>query len=201
LEPRTLTARDGSQIVVRQIGPEDRALLDAAFQRLSPESRHQRFFGPMQSLTEAHLDYLTDVDHHDHEALVALDERGEHLIGVTRYVRIAATVAEAAITVADDWQGRGVGTTLVEVLVQRALEEGIQVFSGSVLADNPAPLRLIEQAGDVTIKNAGAVTEVEVTLQPPGPVRRSPVRALLQAIATGALKPARDWWRWSPRSG
>ena len=62
--------RDGSRVVIRPIEPDDREALAAAFERLSPESRYRRFFAPVSRLSERDLDYLTCVDHHDHEALV-----------------------------------------------------------------------------------------------------------------------------------
>jgi len=73
LEPRTVTLADGSRVLIRPIAPEDRDELVAGFERLSAESRYRRFFGPMVRLSERDLDRLTQVDHHDHEALVAID--------------------------------------------------------------------------------------------------------------------------------
>ena len=67
--------RDGKSVSLRPIEPGDRERLRRAFDRLGPESRYRRFFSPVDHLTESQLDYLTQVDHHDHEALVALHRR------------------------------------------------------------------------------------------------------------------------------
>src|SRR4051794_23445633 len=140
---RSVTVRDGSNIRIRPIEPEDRGRLATAFDELSDQSRYQRFLSPMRRLSAAQLDYLSDVDHRDHEALVALDHNAARLVGVARYVRTDTTVAEPAVAVVDDWQRRGVGTALLERLVDRAIEEGVTTFAGHVLAENPAPLRLL----------------------------------------------------------
>jgi hypothetical protein len=71
---------------IRQGHSSDKELLLRGFERLSDESRYQRFLAPLPKLSEAMLQGLIDVDHHDHEAIVALDESGEG-IGVARYVR------------------------------------------------------------------------------------------------------------------
>ena len=77
-------------------------------------SRYRRFFSPVNHLTESQLDYLTLVDHHDHEAIVALAS-GE-IRGVARYVRPEpdSPRAEVAVVVEDSWQGRGLGTELLD---------------------------------------------------------------------------------------
>src|SRR5215218_4614883 len=122
------TLRDGSRIALRPIEPPDRELIAGGFEPVSPESRYRRFFGPKPVLSERDLDYLTRVDHHDHEALVASDAGTGRGIGVARYVRVAPEVAEPAVVVADDWQGRGVAGLLLDRLAERAREEGIQRF-------------------------------------------------------------------------
>jgi GNAT superfamily N-acetyltransferase len=85
----------------------------------------------MPKLTEGMVRYLTEIDHHDHEAIIALDEQTGEGIGVARYVRDQERpeVAEVAVTVIDDWQGRGLGTLLLEVISARAREEGITTFT------------------------------------------------------------------------
>src|SRR5436309_1309354 len=120
--------REGSQITIRPIGPDDRQDLADGFARLSPETRYRRFFGPVARLRERDLDYLTQIDHHHHEALVAVDDATGDGVGVARYVRIADGVAEPAVVVVDDWQGRGVGGALLSALVDRAREEGVTRF-------------------------------------------------------------------------
>src|SRR3954470_1476559 len=99
--PRITDLADGSRIVMRPIEPGDRPLLVDGLARLSERSRRQRFLGPRDTFTSGELDYLVDVDHHDHEALVALDLSTGALVGVARYVRLEARRAELALTVAD----------------------------------------------------------------------------------------------------
>jgi len=80
--------RDGFEILLRPISPTDKALLNAGFERLSPESRYRRFFSQIRHLTDAQLAYFTDIDHDDHEALLALAPTGE-AVGVARWIRLA----------------------------------------------------------------------------------------------------------------
>jgi RimJ/RimL family protein N-acetyltransferase len=116
-----LTLRDGASVLIRPIRPEDREALERAFTRLSERSRYTRFLAPMEHLSPTMLTYLTEVDHSDHEALIAFDRRSGEAVGVARYVRTEGNVAEAAVTVVDDWQGRGLGTGLTSLLAERAL--------------------------------------------------------------------------------
>src|SRR5271166_6358197 len=129
--------RDNSHLTVRPIRPQDAEALRAGFERLSEESRYRRFLSPMSHLSEPTLRYLTEVDHRDHEALVAVGADGT-LVGVARSVRSRddPQVAEAAVTVADDWQGRGMGTALLGILADRARSEGISRFTALMLAEN-----------------------------------------------------------------
>jgi RimJ/RimL family protein N-acetyltransferase len=163
--------RDGQEILIRPIEPSDRDELADGIRRLSPESRYRRFFTPTSELSSAQLTYLTDVDHSDHEALVALDPATGHGIGVARYVRLRddPEVAEVAVAVADVWHNRGVGTALLERLTQRAREEGVRRFRAEVLAENRPMLELIDDIGEATVtqRDHGAV-EVEVQLPPEG---------------------------------
>ena len=89
-----------------------------AFERLSEESRYRRFFTTKNELSAAELDYLVDVDHEDHEAIIAIDPSSGEVLGVARYIRSKddAEVAEVAVTVADDWQRRGLGRALLRPL-------------------------------------------------------------------------------------
>jgi hypothetical protein len=113
--PRSVSAgkrvvlRDGSQVLIRQVQSADAPLLADGFARLSATSRWMRFLTPKKELSPAELHYLTDVDHHDHEALGALDHGDERGVGIARYIRHAEDphAADIAVTIVDDWQGRG----------------------------------------------------------------------------------------------
>ncbi|HWD64583.1 MAG TPA: GNAT family N-acetyltransferase [Solirubrobacteraceae bacterium] len=178
--------RDGSRVRVRAIRPDDRQPLAEAFQRLSPESRYRRFFTPMNQLSEGTLTYLTDVDHHDHEALVAFSEDGG-LVGVARYVRIDpdSPVAEAAITVSDDWQGRGLARGLLHRLAARAREAGVAQFSALVKVENPAAARVLRELGPSELSRLGDEYRLLIDLPERG-VGTKLTRAL-RAAAAGTL--------------
>ena len=161
-----LTLRDGADVVVRPIAPTDRDALLAGFERLSEESRYRRFLGPMETLGPSMLAYLTEVDHHDHEALIALDPPSGDLVGVARFVRTAPGTAEAAVTVADGWQGRGLGTGLTAMLAERAMEEGIDRVVAVLLAQNRDMIDLLASVGSVEVTGReGGTIEVEVPLE------------------------------------
>ena len=140
------------------------------------------------ALSDAELTYLTEVDHHDHEALLAFDADSGLGIGVARFVRNHedAGLAEAAVTVTDDAQGRGLGTALLSRLADRAREEGVDRFSALVLADNRDMLDLLERAGEVRRRDVEAgVVEIEIALEPPGAGVR--LQQLLREAAEGLI--------------
>ena len=197
-----LTLRDGSRIEIRPLEPDDRDALAEGFERLSPESRYRRFFGPMAQLRKRDLDYLTRVDHHDHEALVAVDAESGEGVGVARYVRTAPGVAEPAIVVADDWQGRGVGRRLLDALADRAREEGITRFDAPVLASNADAIRALARLGETTRESQGREVLLHIELAPE-PSARAGWRDLLAAFAAGTLEPARTVLEllWPRRTG
>lgn len=185
----TLQLDDGARVHVRPITPDDRDAVAAGFERLSPESRYRRFFSAVPALTARELDYLTQVDHHDHEALVALDEQGEG-IAVARFVRVGEDVAEPAIVVADDWQRRGLARMLLDALVKRAREEGVRSFRAPVLATNEPAIKVLASLGDTTRTSLGREVELTVAL-PEDEGAGRPLLELLRAIASGAVRPAR----------
>ncbi len=164
--PIVVALRDGSRVTVRPISPQDAEPLRAGFERLSEESRYRRFLSPLNELSGPVLRYFTEVDHHDHEALIAMAADGT-LVGVARSVRSQSDpqVAEVALTVADDWQGRGLGTALLGLLADRARAEGIRRFTALLLATNSAMLDLFEDLGPIRIMERGSgTTELEITL-------------------------------------
>jgi hypothetical protein len=106
---RSVKLRDGSRVRLRPIAPDDKPLVAGAFDRLSEGARYRRFFHDVSELTPTMLAYLTEVDHIDHEATIAIDPSSGHALGVARYVRLREDPeeAEVAFAVVDDWHGRG----------------------------------------------------------------------------------------------
>lgn len=141
--------RDGAQLVVRPIRPTDAALLTEGFDRLSADSRWFRFLGAKKELSAAELRYLSDVDHVDHEALIAIDAADGRAVGVARYLRLAddPRTADVAVVVVDSWHRRGVATALFTRLNDRARKAGIQRYAVTVSADNVASLGLLRRFG------------------------------------------------------
>jgi len=176
---------------LRPIAPEDKALLASSFARLSERSRYRRFLTTKNVLSEAELDYLVDVDHNDHEAIVAIDPVTGEGLGVARYIRSRddAELAEVAVTVADDWQGRGLGRALLDRLTYRARREGVRRFSALVQGENRASIRLLEGLGDA--QRHWDTGEVELIIELP-PQRGMGARLgnALRAAAAGSLVPA-----------
>jgi GNAT superfamily N-acetyltransferase len=167
LEGERVTLADGAELVIRPLVPADAADLVRGLQHLSPLTRYRRFLGPHPDFTAKELRYLTDVDHVDHEALAARRPESDEAVGVARYVRVAGTArAEIALTVDDEWQGRGVGSVLLDRLAARAREEGITRFTGLMFADNEPMLALFRRVGEPVVAPFGPGTvEVAVDLE------------------------------------
>lgn len=163
---RRTELRDGTRVLLRQIRPSDRERLAEGMHRLSPASRYLRFHAAIDELTPEQLDYLSQVDHADHEAIVALDvDRREHPgIGVARYIRepYEPHVAEAAITVADEYHGQGAGTLLLGALAARARTNGITVFRNYVLDGNDAMLEVFDNLGAHREREADGLWRVDL---------------------------------------
>lgn len=154
-------------VEIRQVECGDAPLLAEGFARLSVRSRRSRFLRDKNRLTEAELRYLTCVDHHDHEALGALgpDRRGA---GVARYIRDSEEprAAEVAITVVDEWQGRGLGSKLLALLCERARAEGVCWLTAQVAYDNHVSSRMVRNAGGVLVSEGQGIREYEIWLVP-----------------------------------
>ena len=162
----------GTALEIRPVEPGDKAALAAAVDQSSDEAVYRRFLGPHGRLTAAELRYLTEVDHRDHEALLAVDPASGKSVGVARYVRHRERRdrAEIAVAVLETWQGRGVGKALMHGLADRARDEGITQFTALMLSNNRAMRRLLADLGTTRLlsSEAGAV-ELAVDLQPKGP--------------------------------
>ncbi len=189
--------RDGSVVLIRQVQSRDAPLLADGFARLSSESRQLRFLRGKANLTPAELRYLTAIDHHNHEALGALNPVDGRGLGVARYIRDAEDPegAEVAVTVIDDWQRRGLGIELLQRLVDRARQEGIRHFTALVSDDNAGVTALLQgnRIGVRVIHGESGAVEYQITLPPRG--LGDELHALLRALGGRQLRapaPIRD---------
>ncbi len=162
-----LTLKDGRQTVIRLLRPEDRPKLAAGFANLSEDGRYRRFLSPKTKLTEAELDYLTNLDQQTHFAIGALSVNPSEGIGVARFIVDPndPTIADPAITVLDKAQGIGLGTALFTRLTEAAIERGIQRFRGQILATNEAMMAIMHgMSTDASTTVKGGVASVEFAL-------------------------------------
>lgn len=164
--------RDGTDGFVLPLERTDRAALVAEFEKLAPESRRRRFLAPVVHLSDAMLEHLVDdVDGIDHVALVLCVETSPDVydpVALARMVRYedVPDAADLAVTVKDDWQGRGVATVLLEVLM-RHRPAGVRRIVTDVFKDNPASLHMLRRLGPSTETDLGsAVCGVTVDLAP-----------------------------------
>jgi RimJ/RimL family protein N-acetyltransferase len=156
--------------LVAPLHPDDRTRYLDGTANMSPESLYKRFMSPVARLTESQLRYLLEVDHRDHEALLAVDEDSGEAVGVARFVRLdRPELAEAAIIVVDSWQGSGLGKAMLRVLAQAACEVGITRFEANVLYDNAPMLALLDSLGPrESVRQEGPSLVIEVPLPEPG---------------------------------
>lgn len=148
--------RDGTEAVVVPLVPANRDALRSEYAHLSAETRFGRFLAAVPELTDTMLDHLVDeVDGTDHVALVLLvttPDGTELPLGLARILRYPddPTAADVAVTVVDDWQGRGVATALLDVLM-RHRPPGVQRIDTVVNAGNRASLAMLRRLGDVEV--------------------------------------------------
>lgn len=141
---------NGQQIFIRPIRPDDKSRLQEGLKRLSLETVRRRFLAAKPSLSPSELRYLTEVDGVNHIALVALSTTTGRLVAVARAVRLAdePETAEWAIVVADELQGVGLGTRLIQALVDEARAVGIHRFTATIDGENRAVARLLAHVSD-----------------------------------------------------
>ena len=159
--------RSGHWVWVRPLHTDDGPALAAAVERLSVRSRYRRFHTARPRLTQQTITYLTDIDHHHHEALVALAPApSKVIVGVARFVRDPAQpdTAEVAVVVADSWQRRGLATLLLHRLARRAREERIVSVTGYILSENYPTLSLLTRLGPRHLDYEGTTVTARMDL-------------------------------------
>lgn len=139
---------------MRPLIPEDEALLRVGLEHLSSKAAYQRFLTPDPHLSDVQFDYLTHPDQRTHLAIVMgrEDAAGNVIegIGVARCVRTreGENEAEVAVTVVDEWQGKGAGTLLLRHLADFAYQTGIRRFRGVMLVGNLAVQHSLDHVGE-----------------------------------------------------
>jgi RimJ/RimL family protein N-acetyltransferase len=165
-----LRLSDGTDIALRPLRSGDGALLVAGFERLSSRSRYRRFLSPMPRMTDSMLAFLTSVDGLNHRAWGAvIDEpAGPVGAGIVRWVRSRKdpAVADMAVTVIDDYQGRGLGGLLQDVAVLDAFAFGVERFEGVVLGENISSRRMLARGGARLVPEGGGVMAFTLPLRP-----------------------------------
>jgi len=187
-EGEAVTLADGGHVLIRPLQPSDREELAQRYLELSPEARRLRFFNAPDHLSERLLDYLMDVDGVDRCALVAfaIDDDGAPGVGLARYSRSREDpdCAEAAVTVLDEYQNRGIATALLLRLGDEARRHGVSTFTASVMWENRGLLDGLRAFGAEVVPNEPGVASVRVAL--PGPdeaLPRSEFRRALRIFA------------------
>jgi len=144
--------RDGLNVKIRPIKPEDELLEKEMFKNLSKQTQYFRFFGYIKDVTHEMLVRYTQIDYEREMALMAeVEEDGKkHMIGVVRIVNdIGDKSAEFAIVVADPWQGRGLGSKLTDLILKIAKENGIPKIYATVLKANKTMIQMFKNRGFV----------------------------------------------------
>jgi acetyltransferase len=173
LDPEKVTLKDGTQIVIRPIHPDDAPDLQDAFQRLSMESIYLRFLSVKKELTDEEARTLSTVDYSARMAFVAVCKENEHdiVVGVSRYALLDAEdpeIAESAVVVADEYQGRGIGKLLLRRLVSYARAKGIHYLCGNMQIGNNRMLELVRRSGlPHQTRFADGIWEVTIDIRQP----------------------------------
>jgi acyl-CoA synthetase (NDP forming)/RimJ/RimL family protein N-acetyltransferase len=157
--------RDGSVAHLRPITPADAEAVHRFHAGQSDESIYLRFFAPLRRLSDRDVTRFTNVDYHDRVALVAT-VHGQ-IIGIGRYDRITPTSAEVAFNISDAYQGKGIGSILLEHLAVIAWEAGVEEFTAEVLPQNRKMMSVFSEAGyEVDRRFEDGVVTLRFKIQP-----------------------------------
>jgi acetyltransferase len=158
---------DGQPFFIRPIRPSDADLLIDHFHSLSSRSVYMRFFSPLKQLSKQMLIRLTQIDYDREIALVALMGKGndQKMAGVCRIIVFPdRTQGEFALAISDDWQGKGIGASLLRQCLKASRKMGIQRVMGVVLAENTQMLKLGRKLG-FAIKRMPGGGEYELIIE------------------------------------
>jgi GNAT superfamily N-acetyltransferase len=197
----TVRLRNGEEVTIRPVRPDDKELILSGFARLSAQSRYSRFMTPRKGFTEQELEFLTEVDGINHFAIgVArtLPDGSEEGIAIARVIRLPddPEAAEPAITVIDAYHGQGLGTILLARLVAAARERGVKRFRCEFLADNRKIRALLDEyAEQADYQRDHETITMVFDLPEPKPqerirdlVREGPMQRALRHAAGGVIE-------------
>ncbi len=183
-----IVLRDGAVARFRPIKSSDAGALVIFFERLGAQSRYFRFFRAKQQLTDKEVEFFTTVDYENRMAMVAFHE--DEMIGVGRYDRETdnPSIAEVAFAVADDQQGRGIGTQLLQLLTTYGRTHGVDSLQAFVLPDNLAMMRVFRNSGYVLTRSLEeGVYNVQFPVEASEDARAAEARREQRAIAASIL--------------
>jgi len=159
--------RDGRSVEIRAQRASDLELWRTAFKRVSAQTLFRRFFAVTHEPTEQQTNYFFNIDFETHVALLAVahEDGAPRMVGICRYVVIRPGQAEVAFTVADDYQGNGLGSAMMRHLTKIARSAGLQEFIADVLAENVSMIRVFTRSGlEMTTTTEDAVVSVVLQL-------------------------------------
>lgn len=149
-EPKTVTVKDGKEVIIRPISPRDAPNLRKLYANLSQRSLFYRFLEAHNPITSKHLRQFSITDYSSQMAFVAVDPSDNRLIGISQYLPLEPhqpDKGEFAISIADDWQRQGVGHVLMRELTDYARERGMKALLGVIHYDNRGMMKLIRRLG------------------------------------------------------
>ena len=163
---RHLEVKNGWRVFVRPIRPEDEPLIYEFLRHVTNQDLRLRFFAPMKEFSHAFIARLTQLDYARAMAFVAFDEVTNELVGVVRiYSDLIYENGEYAILLRSDLKGRGLGWTLMQLIIEYARSEGLKRISGQVLQENSAMLNMCRELGFVVKSDATDPALCDVTLE------------------------------------
>ncbi len=171
---RHLKLGDGQRVFVRSVRPEDDELYRSFFQSVSQEDLRLRFFAPVKEFSHAFVARLTQIDYARALALCAIDESTGDMLGGVRLVQdVDGVSGEYAILLRSDLKGRGLGWSLMQLMIQYARNEGLERIEGQVLSENVTMLHMCEQLGftmkDDPDEHGVKLVKLELSDMPPEP--------------------------------
>jgi RimJ/RimL family protein N-acetyltransferase len=171
-EERTVTLRDGGEVLLRPTRTSDARLLQELFFRLGPEDVRTRFFRKLSSLTRQMAEHLCSVSYEGEMAFAAVvgDAEDERIVATSSYFLDPSTgLADVAYMVDPEWQGRGLGHLLHQRTLEYALDHGVRGFTADVLIENRAMMAVFRSSpGTLQVETSEGIHELTLRFGPSG---------------------------------